>query len=237
MLGLKGDSAGLIQSATSALGLSRAANSGTATGLWTALDDKDYTYAASGDSKETEALTQYETWMKAVLLAEAKRSTCWKLNGTNSGAHQDSDKYTWCVAKAAGVNQGGATGEKFHPLMQVAATANTWAHSNAAATAARNNFGDGTSNSNDKHIYTAGANQEFARAHSNLWFMAWTLDALNHAWYGVKDTDTTWDQSNAVGDTTKKASNTKAGTWAATDIGMAEATQTNKQGLAAAANQ
>lgn len=64
MLGLKGDSAGLIQSATAALGLSRAANSGTATGLWATLDSKDWAYAASGDTAETEALTQYETWMK-----------------------------------------------------------------------------------------------------------------------------------------------------------------------------
>jgi hypothetical protein len=66
--------------------------------------------------------------------------------------------------------------------------------------------------------------------------MAWTLDSLNQALYGVPDGSTgNWDQSNAVGDSTKKASNTKAGTWAATDIGMAEATQTNKVGLAAAA--
>lgn len=236
MLGLSGQSAGLIQSATAALGLSRAANSGTATGLWATLDTKDYTYIASGDSAETEALTQYEAWMKKVLLAEAKRSTCWKLTGTGAGAaHQAGDIYSWCVA-FNGVNQNGASGQKFHPLMQVVGTANTWAHSQAAADSARGNFGDGTSQAGDKHIYTAGKQQERARAQANLWFMGWTLDALNQAWYGVPDGSTgNWDQSNAVGDETKKASNTKAGTWAATDTGMAEAVQTNKVGLAAAA--
>jgi hypothetical protein len=110
MLGLKGADAGLIQSATAALGLSRAANSGTATGLWAAYDTADYTYAAAGDSAETDALNQYETWMKKVLLAEAKRSTCWKLTGTGAGAaHAAGDVYSWCVA-FNGVNQSGATG-------------------------------------------------------------------------------------------------------------------------------
>lgn len=61
MLGLKGSSTGLIQSATAQLGLSRAANSNTATGLYAALDTADYTYSAA-TSKETDALTQFETW-------------------------------------------------------------------------------------------------------------------------------------------------------------------------------
>jgi len=114
MLGLKGADAGLIQSATAALGTARVMDGNTvssaSTGLWATLDTKDYTYSAAGDSAETEALNQYETWMKAVLLAEAKRSTCWKLTGTGvAGAHQAADIYSWCVA-FNGVNQGGATG-------------------------------------------------------------------------------------------------------------------------------
>lgn len=121
--------------------------------------------------------------------------------------------------------------------MNVVGTAGTWAHADAAATAARTNFGDlsNPTNAADKSI-TIALQAARARAQSNLWFMGWTLDALNEAWYGVPDGSTgNWDQSNAVGDEAKKAANTKAGTWAATDTGMAEATQTTKVGLAAAA--
>jgi len=63
MLGLKGSSTGLIQSATTKLGT--ATSGATAgTGLVGALEDGavDYSYAASGDSKLTLALTAYETW-------------------------------------------------------------------------------------------------------------------------------------------------------------------------------
>ena len=65
MLGLKGASAGLIQSATTMVGTARVTTVGSEaapTGLYAALETDDYTYAASGsDTALTIALTAYET--------------------------------------------------------------------------------------------------------------------------------------------------------------------------------
>lgn len=65
MLGLKGASAGLIQSATTMTGTARVTTPGSEaapTGLYAALETADYTYAASGSTPAlTGALTAYET--------------------------------------------------------------------------------------------------------------------------------------------------------------------------------
>lgn len=65
MLGLKGASLGLIQSATTMVGTARVTTSGSEaapTGLYAALETEDYTYAASGATTAlADALTAYET--------------------------------------------------------------------------------------------------------------------------------------------------------------------------------
>lgn len=67
MLGLKGTSTGLIQSATAALGSAAVVGppAVAATGMYLAMEDGavDYSYAASGStSKLADALTAYENW-------------------------------------------------------------------------------------------------------------------------------------------------------------------------------
>jgi hypothetical protein len=67
MLGLKGASAGLIQSATTWLGAARVTTVGSEanpTGLHLALENADYTYAASGTTDLAAALAAYETLQK-----------------------------------------------------------------------------------------------------------------------------------------------------------------------------
>lgn len=61
MLGLKGASAGLHQSAVAAMGTVR--DGATApTELYLAIETADYSYAASGTTRLADALTAYETW-------------------------------------------------------------------------------------------------------------------------------------------------------------------------------
>lgn len=66
--------------------------------------------------------------------------------------------------------------------MQDAATTGTWANLDAAATVTAAGFGV-DADSDDKHITPTNMSAR-ARAQSNLWFMAWSLDALNEAWFG-----------------------------------------------------
>jgi hypothetical protein len=116
MLGLKGASLGLIQSATTWIGTARVLTVGSEanpTGLHLAYETADYTYAASGaTSKLADALAAYETLQKSALLAEALKAGCWKAKA--GGAYASTDAPDFCNYK-----DGGFTGsEKFHPLMQ-----------------------------------------------------------------------------------------------------------------------
>lgn len=61
------------------------------------------------------------------------------------------DEYAWCTTSAAAL----AGAEKFHPLMQVASTAGTYLHTNAAATAAKTSFTGASSTDADPLITAA----------------------------------------------------------------------------------
>lgn len=217
MLGLKGASSGLIQSATTMVGTARVTTVGSEaapTGLQLAYETADYTYAATGaTSKLADALTAFETLQKSTLLAEALKVGCWK--DKTGGNFASGDAFAFCNYK-----DGGFTGsEKFHPLMQSTAVATSQVSAAKAATAAAANF-DGTGTGTDKHI-TQALQDARAAAAANLWYGDWLLAALN-------------TQFNAVGDESTKASNAS---WASTTIGAAEATQTAKVALATAANE
>lgn len=216
MLGLKGASAGLIQSATTMVGTARVTTVGSEAapaGLYALLEAADYTYAGAGTAPLTTALTNFETWQKSALLAEALKVGCWK--DKTGGNFASGDAFAFCNYK-----DGGFTGnERFHPLMQGSNVATSQVKATEAATSAATNF-DGTGTGSDTHI-TSTMQDARARAQVNLWYGDWLLAALN-------------TQFNAVGDETTKASN---GSWSSTTIGAAEATQTAKQALAAAANE
>jgi hypothetical protein len=122
MLGLKGASLGLTQSATTWIGTARVLTVGSEanpTGLHLAYETADYTYAASGaTSKLADALAAYETLQKSALLAEALKVACWEPK-TGGSYDASTDVPDFCNYK-----DGGFTGnEKFHPLLQGSANA------------------------------------------------------------------------------------------------------------------
>lgn len=123
ILGISGSGAGLIQSATTALGAVRDGNTAP-TELYSAYETADYEYVSSstthdfGDgngsvnsSKLLIALDLYQTWQKALLMSEMMKTACWTLAGAN---FVDGDeKSTWCH-----FNNADQTGNQhFHPLI------------------------------------------------------------------------------------------------------------------------
>lgn len=104
---------GLIQGLDLAIGTQRT-GSAAASGYWTEMDTADWSYAASGDSKLTEALAAYKTWMTDFLLVEAMNAACFKVASANAAM-------ATCGKIANSTGSGGTTAEnafKFNPLMQ-----------------------------------------------------------------------------------------------------------------------
>lgn len=170
---------GLLPSAKTALGDVRDVVTGTPsapTGLELALENADYTYAATGStSKLTQALDKFEAWQKIALTAEAMKVACWKdkASGQTNFASPRDLVSTTC---AVGVDVGTAAALTptvtllFNPIMQAhgavqldsapnqntwtakgAAVADTQSAKNTAAVAAQDGFGV-SGNANNKEI-------------------------------------------------------------------------------------
>jgi hypothetical protein len=85
ILALKGTGAaatdGLVQGLDLAIGTARDGVT-AATGLWNDMETADWSYATTGDSKLTDAMNAYETWMVDYLLIEAMNAACFKADGS-----------------------------------------------------------------------------------------------------------------------------------------------------------
>lgn len=110
----EGAEAGLAKANTDALGVAAdaaATPAVTATGLYLAYDNTDYTSAAVGGITTTSASALFLTYQKADLMAEAMKVACWKAkSGANYAA---GDKITSCDT---GDTVTGNT-QKFNPIM------------------------------------------------------------------------------------------------------------------------
>lgn len=149
---------------------------------------------------------------------------CWKVN---AGTYVSGDAYAWC--NYSGADLTGA--ERFHPLLQNVATANTYLYVANEASTAKASFISASPVEGDAYI-SQTKQETRARAQVNLWFGDWVLSALDADWVLVGK-----DDSGETPAGTNKADEITAGTWNTRVIGAAEATQTTKQGLAAAAAQ
>ena len=110
----EGVEAGLAKANTDALGV--AANAGatppvTATGLYLAYDNTDYTSAAGVSGvTTTSASALFLTYQKADLMAEAMKVACWKNKASSNFAA--GDEITSCGAGDTVSNP-----KKFNPIM------------------------------------------------------------------------------------------------------------------------
>lgn len=127
ILGISGNSAGLVQSAATALGTARVTGDTPAapTNLYAAYETADYTYVSSSTQHDFGsgnvdssplliALDIYEKWQKKLLMSEMMKTSCWTLeaDGTTDFVVGD-DKSSWCHFNNADITGN----QKFHPLV------------------------------------------------------------------------------------------------------------------------
>lgn len=125
--------------------------------------------------------------------------TAWKTKTASAGYNASNDVYTW-VTTADGIT--GA--EKFHPLMQGSANAESYVRLKADADTQKGSFDAASGNT----AVTGAMQAARARAQVNLWFADWYLAAYNNEW------------TVNIGKEADKASDAS---WATRDIGTAEA--------------
>jgi len=181
-----------------------------------------------------------------------KQMTYWKAAGSDSGSYATgtTDTHSTWVAYKDGTFTGT---EKFHPLINGSANANSWVRIDADATTAKvATFDNGNTDtpSTDTAI-TSTAQTARAGAQVNLWYNSWMGTALDEGWLlvgkddgqnmfieksatgsGTGCTQAMIDNSNENGCTTVAEG---TDTWKTRTIGAAEVTQTSKVNLLAAA--
>jgi hypothetical protein len=231
MYGLKGDSVGLTQAAAAYLGAQEVLNNGTspptvttaASGLWAAYNTANWAWVSpsvdGGTTKLAEAIAKFEAWQDQAMVAEAMKAACWWLDGNGS----DVSHFKPVDGCGPGDTYDESGTEFFNPIMQNSGTAGTQAKWDADATLTRANFGDGTSNVNDKAI-TVALNEARARAQCNLWYGEWAVTGIAA-------------ELTRVGDPAQKSTEESNGTWAGRTVGAAEATVAAKQVLLTAATE
>lgn len=187
MYGLKGDTVGLTQAAATYLGAQEVLDNTptpptvttAASGLFATYNTANWAWVSpsvdGGTTKLADAIAKFEAWQDKAMVAEAMKAACWWLDGDGSDAAHFK-AVTGCGPGDTYSNDGGTT-KFFNPIMQNSATAGTQAKWDADATAERDNFGDGTSNSDDKAI-TDALNTARARAQCNLWYGEWAVTGL-----------------------------------------------------------
>jgi len=110
----EGAEAGLAKANTDALGVAAdaaATPAVTATGLYLAYDNTDYTLAAVGGVTTTSASGLFLTYQKADLMAEAMKVACWK-NKASAAGFAAGDEIASC-----GAGDTVSSPKKFNPIM------------------------------------------------------------------------------------------------------------------------
>lgn len=232
MYGLKGDTVGLTQAAAAKLGAQEVLNNGTspptvttaASGLWALYNDANWAWVSpsvdGGTTKLAEAIAKFEAWQDQAMVAEAMKAACWYLSDP---AASDVSHFKTVDGCGPGDTYEEGGDDFFNPIMQNSGTAGTQAKWAADAVVTRANFGDGTSNVNDKAI-TVALNEARARAQCNLWYGEWAVTGIAA-------------ELTRVGDPAQKSTEEGNGTWSGRTVGAAEATVAAKQVLLTAATE